>query len=160
MNKKQCNKCKRELPLSEFYGHRRNKDGLRYSCKECDRLRGRRSNKLYALKHRDKMLSKQERYRRSFKGRATRMWHDMKKRVSKHKPYVDRGIEVRCTEEEFMDWILNDPQYKICFDWWKTTTYDKVFTPSIDRVNGHGHYELENIRILPLKVNQCRSKAT
>lgn len=30
-----CAKCKRELPLSEFYKHCRTKDGLQGECKDC-----------------------------------------------------------------------------------------------------------------------------
>jgi hypothetical protein len=32
---KTCNKCKRELPFDAFGRERRNKDGLRATCKEC-----------------------------------------------------------------------------------------------------------------------------
>src|ERR1017187_9260679 len=33
---KTCNKCGRELPLTEFNKGRKNPDGLDYRCKECD----------------------------------------------------------------------------------------------------------------------------
>lgn len=32
---KRCNKCGRELPISEFYAKTGTKDGLQYNCKEC-----------------------------------------------------------------------------------------------------------------------------
>jgi len=34
---KQCNKCKKFKSKSEFSKNRKNKDGLRYSCKDCMR---------------------------------------------------------------------------------------------------------------------------
>ena len=34
---KVCSKCKRELPIGEFYKNKRNIDGLKYYCKECVR---------------------------------------------------------------------------------------------------------------------------
>lgn len=41
-----CSVCKRALPLSEFYNHRRKKDGLSPQCKDCD--------KKYKRKHRQR----------------------------------------------------------------------------------------------------------
>ena len=32
---KVCPKCGRELPTTEFYGNKHNKDGLQDKCKEC-----------------------------------------------------------------------------------------------------------------------------
>lgn len=34
---KVCPKCGRELPTSEFYGNKHNKDGLQDKCKDCQR---------------------------------------------------------------------------------------------------------------------------
>jgi len=36
-NDKRCTKCERVKPLDEFYGNKKSKDGLEYSCKECYR---------------------------------------------------------------------------------------------------------------------------
>jgi len=36
-NYKRCTKCGRVKPLDEFYGNKKSKDGLEYSCKECYR---------------------------------------------------------------------------------------------------------------------------
>ena len=30
-----CSKCEKVLPLTEFYKHKLNKDGLQYMCKKC-----------------------------------------------------------------------------------------------------------------------------
>lgn len=34
---KQCSKCMQFLPFSAFYKEKKNKDGLQYYCKECDK---------------------------------------------------------------------------------------------------------------------------
>lgn len=34
---KVCSRCKKELPLSGFYRHPKNKDGRQCYCKECDK---------------------------------------------------------------------------------------------------------------------------
>ena len=35
MTEKTCTKCKRTLPVSQFYKNKRNRDGLSCTCKEC-----------------------------------------------------------------------------------------------------------------------------
>lgn len=50
---KQCKKCKRELPIENFYKSKYTKDGYRSYCKECD--------KDYD-KNRDKLIEKQKEY--------------------------------------------------------------------------------------------------
>ena len=37
LNKKVCKRCMTEKSLSEFYGEKKNKDGLRLYCKSCDK---------------------------------------------------------------------------------------------------------------------------
>lgn len=37
METKICSKCKRDLPLTEFYKKKCAKDGLQYVCKECQK---------------------------------------------------------------------------------------------------------------------------
>lgn len=39
METKKCNKCGRELPLSEFYKSSNAKDGFQRHCKDCSRDR-------------------------------------------------------------------------------------------------------------------------
>lgn len=35
---KVCSRCRRELPISEFYKNKRNKDGLQHYCKKCKKV--------------------------------------------------------------------------------------------------------------------------
>ena len=50
-SKKVCCDCKRELPLSEFYKNRANKDGLQGICKSCTAIRTHK----YRVKHPEKI---------------------------------------------------------------------------------------------------------
>lgn len=44
METKRCNKCGRELPVTEFYKKAGTRDGLQYTCKDCQ-------NAYYKLYH-------------------------------------------------------------------------------------------------------------
>lgn len=55
-DQKRCSKCKRWLPLSEFYkDNKRSVDGLRMQCKGCERE--------YAVKNADRIAERQRRWR-------------------------------------------------------------------------------------------------
>ena len=41
MSLKRCKKCQQEKPSSEYYRHRKSRDGLDYLCKECSRGKAR-----------------------------------------------------------------------------------------------------------------------
>lgn len=59
---KRCPKCGRELPVTEFYSNKHNKDGLQDKCKECQaewnreyQKRKRQERRLEKLNHEDKV---------------------------------------------------------------------------------------------------------
>lgn len=59
---KVCPKCGRELPTTEFYGNKHNKDGLQDKCKDCQRAWSRESYRrkkeamrIEKLNHEDKV---------------------------------------------------------------------------------------------------------
>jgi formylmethanofuran dehydrogenase subunit E len=53
-DRKQCPKCREELPLDSFAIDRRKKSGHKSICKPCDRAKSRR----YYLEHREEKLAK------------------------------------------------------------------------------------------------------
>lgn len=58
---KVCPKCGRELPTTEFYGNKHNKDGLQDKCKDCQRDWNREYNrrkKVERMKSEDKVETK------------------------------------------------------------------------------------------------------
>ena len=50
---KVCSKCRRELPISEFYKNKSMKDGLHHECKKCSN----KNNKKYAKTNNDKKIN-------------------------------------------------------------------------------------------------------
>lgn len=45
MEEKKCSSCHKIKPVDEFYTEHKSKDGLRYSCKECDKERNKNRDK-------------------------------------------------------------------------------------------------------------------
>jgi hypothetical protein len=66
----------------------------------------------------------------------------------KTKSYIQKGIKVIWTFEEFCSW-WND-NLKI-----KNDILSNNLTPSIDRIDSYKHYEASNCRWLPVEVNRA-----
>lgn len=60
---KQCSRCKRRLPVSEYYKDKKRPDGLRMQCKGCERE--------YASQNADRISEYQRRYREENADRLT-----------------------------------------------------------------------------------------
>lgn len=63
--------------------------------------------------------------------------------------YLRKGIEVRMTRDEFKRFCLENERHIMAL-------YASGDTPSIDRIDPNGHYEIGNIRILSLSQNRGR----
>jgi hypothetical protein len=79
---KTCIKCKIEKPLTEFYKHKRNKDGLTYICKLCAKQK--------AKKWRDENKEK--------KAESDKKWRDenKEKKAESDKKYAEKNKEKIC----------------------------------------------------------------
>ena len=67
---KQCSKCKKIKPLSEFYKNKSRKDGLRYNCIDCTKQWNKKhpqtqSQKKYYQKNKKIMMEKTTKYTKS-----------------------------------------------------------------------------------------------
>jgi len=82
---KKCNKCGRELPLTEFYKSNTSKSGFRGTCKDCDKA----TNKEQYWKHHERNLERVSRYNKEH--REERTAYARKRRRSN----VDRVREVK-----------------------------------------------------------------
>lgn len=125
-----CTRCDVEKKLEEFYRNHNGPSGRLTRCKNCD-------NELKRKKYREDHLT-----------RAKAVWHALGQRVGnadgKNPTYAN--IELRMTKEEFCVWYTTElPKF---FD-----VYGETVTPSIDRLRVNEHYELSNLRLLPLGEN-------
>jgi predicted nucleic acid-binding Zn-ribbon protein len=83
----------------------------------------------------------------------TNTWGNLKKRTvnmaphPKNASYIRKGIELRMTKDEFYQWCdLNSQAIQ--------DLYANGKTPSIDRINSNGHYEITNLQILDDRENK------
>ncbi len=95
----------------------------------------------------------QQRYYRTIKGFLHRLFWGVERRCTNSKAgnyarYGGRGIKLKFTIGEFLDYITNDLGYD---------TYDKIKGLQIDRIDNNGHYEKGNIRFITAKEN-CNNR--
>lgn len=77
---------------------------------------------------------------------ASQKWLDMKRRVRNESGYAH--VEIRITRAEFIAWAV--PLLE-AWDW-------RIGSPSVDRINVKGHYELSNMQIISQSENCCKDK--
>lgn len=82
------------------------------------------------------------------KGKAMKMWHHMNERVDKQKHYRVKGIQVRISREEFMEWAIPEIE--------RFMVTHPTQTPSLDRKDPDKHYEQGNIQIISREGNFLR----
>lgn len=77
---------------------------------------------------------------------AAMKWTAMKWRVRSKSQYAH--VEIRITREEFIAWAV--PLLK-AWDW-------RLGSPSVDRIDPKGHYELSNMQIISRNENSSKDK--
>ena len=75
-------------------------------------------------------------------------WNTINARSGKQRGY--EHVQIRMTRQEFLDWAL--PKYE---QWMKDRPDE---TPSLDRVDPNGHYEISNLRLLERGENSRLAK--
>ncbi len=146
---KVCSTCKIAKSVSEFHHTHRSPDGVIAKCKACVKAKN-------ASPEHQEWAS--ERYRRlsaTPKGAAQSAWGNLTGRIRRAKAGVKRlraylGVEVRVTKEQFIQWAMP------LFEAWFRDHPDE--TPSIDRISSEGHYEFDNMQMIPLPENSHKAR--
>jgi len=155
---KVCSKCKKVKTLANFSKHKRNKDGLRYICKDCEKTYIKnyhqshaKNIKQYKKRHYQENLEhinelKEENHnkypwKRSFYSARSRCNN---KNDAKYSTYGARGIKFRMTLDDFETLWYRDKAYE-------------MKKPSIDRKDNDGNYEYANCRFIEFEDNTLRA---
>lgn len=129
--RKSCSMCQREKSLDEFSRNCHMSDGRLNRCRECEKVVTR------------------ARYKSNPRYRANAVWSALLQRIGnsngKNPSYA--AVELRMTKEEFIEWVI--PKYA------EFLAQHPGESPSIDRIDPNGHYEISNLRVIPLAEN-CR----
>lgn len=125
---KQCTKCERILPHSEFYKLKSSKDGLRYRCKDCEREykqseAGKRSARAYAHKSEVKAQINARRKKQRQEGTANWVLNEevyrteyrkrdyvREKAVARNEEYRDRPENREKARETSKVWRQENPE--------------------------------------------------
>lgn len=127
-NTKICCRCKKELPLENFFKRKTAQDGLQSFCKSCDRKRCNEIKKKYP-------------------------WMDLYKDIGKrchntdnksYKWYGFKGIKRIITAKEIKELWFRDKAYL-------------MKKPSLDRINANDHYRFNNCRFIEHSLNASLS---
>jgi len=125
---KTCYRCKETKSTIMFHTNKAKSDGLNHECKTCVA---------------DKM--------RSFKALPYRIYCNQ---VEHSKM---RGHPTpQYTFEDFKKWIIEQDSYKIMYEQYKSSGYDKNLVPSVDRLNSDKPYSFDNIELVTFAENMRR----
>lgn len=99
-------------------------------------------------------------WRRTWQGFESQRWAQINHRTvngakpywtnPQHMVYLSAGIELRMTRDQFREWCRSRAEQI-------EQMYRDGLRPSIDRIDGTGHYAVENLQLLPLSEN-CRKR--
>ena len=154
VSEKECTQCHLTKPLTEFYRSSYTKDGRYSSCSKCH----------LALVHSSSRngISHREEFRISPTPRVAAIlaMENIHKRITpsrfKQNPTY-RNIECR-VNQAVMTRFFEDcwDEFLRVYSIWKESGFQRNLYPSLDRINTKGHYEIGNIRVLPLRENISR----
>jgi len=130
---KKCTLCETFKNISKFGIHKNTKDGLNHRCKSCNNCLSKKHKK---TKH----------------GFIVSLYTNQKANSKKrgHIPPV-------YTKEELKEWLYSQPLFHHLFHLWRISNYDKMITPSIDRLNDYEPYSFSNIRLVTWGENNEKS---
>jgi hypothetical protein len=144
-----CNRCKRELPISEFYNP---PSGMRYSCKKCDYEYARDYDRTHAEFAR-------ESYRNYARRNSRRRWATAC--LSGHHR---RGHIIQLTCEELYQIAAKTELCFICgiqIDWQLGNKgHMNNLSPTLDRLDNEEVIRKDNILILCYKCNATKRDRT
>ncbi len=125
-----CKRCKVTKERSLFNKDSRQLSGLRGECSSCEKDRSRNN-------------------RRTVKGLVFQMYRNQKRRS------VEKGFsEPEYSKEELLSFCIGDLGFVTLYDLWVESGFDRMKTPSIDRLDDYSGYSFRNIRVVDWSSNK------
>ena len=89
-----------------------------------------------------------KRYEKTLNGFLMRTYRNMKSRVTgvlKTKAHLYQGLPI-LSKEDFYSWSKANAQFRELFYFWEQLRYDKLSSPSIDRIDSSKGYTIDNMQ--------------
>lgn len=157
MKTKICTKCKKELPLTEFYkGNDRN--SLAFNCKKCQQ----KQHRQYVIKNRKNVKIRQQRWQLKNKD-SVRKWHQIYNKsargifkATKARAKV-RNIPFDISKTEFIAWYNKQPKVCVYCNRNENDTFldtnKNIQRLTLDRKNNKNGYTLKNLVLCCYRCN-------
>jgi hypothetical protein len=95
---------------------------------------------------RERRLTSQRIWRKKKLPYIKGLYQGMKTRIKHNKTYLNRKILI--TKEEFIKLALDSRDFEKLYNKWVKDGYDLNASPSVDRINNSGNYEIKNIQFI------------
>ena len=129
---KRCTQRNQIKNISEFGRDKHTKDNLKRWCKEC-------------------MNAQNREYKHSKEGIAAKIYSDQRKSSNR------RGhIMPTYTMIELREWMMSQKKFHILYDNWKRLDYQKMYIPSVDRIDDSIGYTMANIQLMTWRENKAK----
>ncbi len=127
---KQCNKCNEIKPINDFSKAKSNSDGYSYQCKKCK-------------------AENTSRYVKTLLGKLQSIYQSQcKSSVQRKHPKPDYS------KKEFIEWALTKTQFTSLYSNWVNSNYQKLLSPSFDRLDDSIGYSFDNLRLVVWEENR------
>lgn len=96
-----------------------------------------------------------KRYEKTLNGFLMRLYRNMYSRVygiQRQKWHLYKGIDI-LPKEDFYEWSKKSHALKRLFRAWENSSYDRKFTPSVNRINPKRGYTIDNMEWLTHSEN-------
>jgi len=134
---KKCKKCYKVKPLTDFGNSKLGKLGKKSKCSVCLNLEGKERS-------------------RTVNGLIANIYSTQQSRSK-----LKDAPALHYTQDELSVFMKTQEEFASMFIFWEESGYDKFRRPSIDRVDDHLNYSLDNIQLLTWRENldkACRDR--
>lgn len=87
-------------------------------------------------------------YNRSKKGLVSKIYGSQKQ----HSKSRHQNLPTY-SKEELKEWLYSQPLFHVLYDNWKRLDFQKMYVPSVDRINSKISYTIANIQLMTWKEN-------